>query len=183
MKQIILQIISPIISFILGYFSKLIEGTIRNRYPLRIYVDSKHLDIGSYSGRMGRDGLLKLNIPITFTNRMPVKFDISLFKFSFQPEEEFKDLKFNILIKDQSRTPRSRFSIEPKEIKTKYLIIEISTVSEDFEWEEFELFLKKFEKNPILNFKYIVAIDSKEKEFNQEIKDFFKNLINMIRKF
>lgn len=185
MKQIILQIIPPIITCIMGYLTKLIPDKIRSRYPLGIRVDSKHSHIaGLFSGRMNRDVAVDIRIPIIFTNKTAVKFDTSLFEFSFNTKDEIGDLKFNITIMDQSGKSGSRFLIEPPEIKTHYLSVKIKSVFKDFGWEEFVSLLEGFENNPIiLNFKYIVAIDSKEREFEEEIKDFFKNLINLIENF
>lgn len=181
MKQIAWQIISVIIYFSLGYLSKWIPDKIRRRNPLGIRIDNKHSYIGGFlSGRMNKGVGVDIRIPIIFSNNTPVKFDTSLFEFSLNPKDEIKDLKFNVSIFDQSRKSGSHFVIEPSDIKTHYLIVKIKSVSKDFEWEELISFLKKLKKNPILKFKYIVAIDSKEREFEEEIKDFFKNLINPI---
>jgi len=183
MKQIAWLIISPIITYFLGILTKLVRDKIRIRKPLGIRVDSKHLDFVRRSGHLSKDRDLTIRMPIIFSNNIPVKFDTSLIDLCLNPTDENRDLEFNISVMDQSGKAGSRFVIEPSNVKTHYLNVIIKSVSKDFEWKELISFLRKLKKDPTLKFKYVVAIDSIERKFEREIRDFYKNLINLMEKF
>jgi len=186
-SQITIGIISTIVSIIIGYLIRQGQDIFRNKHPLEIKVDSKHLEYSSHSGIMKEGSTLVIKIPIIFANRTSFGFDISVREFYFQPKKKIESLRFNIrnrIFEDRRVSPTADFNIESKLHKRCYLEVGIMSSSKNYEWEwdEFRSFLKNFKNNPIIfRFKYV--IDSEEKKVEKYIKDFFKKLIDVIEKF
>ena len=177
-------IIAPLITVIFIYIAKWIENRIRNREPLQIKVDIKHFDINYQYKFMSQYHPLGIFIPICFTNNTFLGFDVFFSDFHFQPKKKIKELRFQphnkIYGKKDTGIHEEKLIIKERTNKTGYLYIDIKS-SKDYEKEDFLTFLESIKNNPIiLKFNYVVSNDPKDKEFETEIKYFFKELINKI---
>ena len=180
-------ILVPLITVILIYLAKWIENKIRNKNPLQINADIKHFDIKFQYKFMSQYHPLGIFIPIHFTNKTLLGFDVFFSNVNFQPKNKIKELKFSphnrIYSKKDTGIPKEKFVIQERTNKTGYLYVDIKS-SKDYEKEVFQSFLEELKNCSILlKFNYIVSNNPKDREFKTEIKGFFNELKSKIEVF
>lgn len=186
MGKTIIGIIGVIVGGIVDRLLNWLFNKVKEKNPLDIKIDTRHLIRTSHSVVISRECPLEFLLPLNLTNKTSQRFVCSFYNFSFQPKESNRELVFKIyngIYTKMNAIILEDFYIEPNSSRKVYFHIQIKSRKEQHK-EEFQEYLKNIEnKSIILKFHYNISTDGKDREYCKEIKDFFKNVAKLTEDF
>ncbi len=142
--------------------------------PLRIKMDYKHTKIAECSGVLNMDSGLLVKIPIDFYNRSSAGYTVSILDYTF--EYEIKDVK-NLKIQQIAKETYSDFSLASAHSIREFFPSTFLSNQEIEKRDVPNFFSKICKKTKVkIKIKFVLSLDSKEREYTEELTDFFKYL-------